>query len=129
MTLPQTAVKELSPVTCYPEKKGNMKLLCLSRGDSPLPNPSKCGHCLLLAAPHPASSPLVSLLPGNQQLKMQPLKSLSALPALVWPPRALSSKSEQDQHPTPGFKTRVYATAAWSWDLRQWAEAEPGARS
>ena len=86
MTLPQTAIKELSPVACYPEKKGNTKLLCLSRGDSPLPNPSTCGHCLLLATPHPASSPLVSLLPGNQQLKMQPLKPLSALPALVWPP-------------------------------------------
>lgn len=131
MKLPQTTIKELSPVACYPEKKGNTKLLCLSRGDSPLPNPSTCEHCLLLAAPHPASSPLVSLLPGNQQLKMQPLKSLSALPALVWPPCALSSKSEQDQHPTPDFKTRDYATAAWGWNLRQWGQQQslgPGVR-
>ena len=91
-----------------------------------------CGHsCWGVRTPHPASSPLVSLLPGNQQLKMQPLKSLSALPALVWPPRALSSKSEQDQHPIPDFKTRDYAIAAWGWDLRQWGQQQslgPGVR-
>ena len=45
MNLPQAALQELSPVTCYGEKKGNMKLLCLSRRDSPLPKLSTCGRC------------------------------------------------------------------------------------
>lgn len=126
MKLPRLLLRSSLPVACYLEKsKWNIKLLP-QQGDSPSPNPSTCEHCLLLAAPHPClHPPLVSLLPGNQQLKMQPLKSLSALQLWYGHP-VPSSKSEQDQHLTPDFKTRDYATAKWGWNLRQWGQQSLG---
>ncbi|KAL0606323.1 hypothetical protein AAY473_022922 [Plecturocebus cupreus] len=89
------ALEELSPATGEKRKRKEEPALP-QQGRELLPNLSRC--CLFPAGPHPTSSPLASQLPGDQQSKTKPLKSVSALAAFGWPPHALSSKAEQKQH-------------------------------
>lgn len=119
MNLPHAAFQVLSPDT---DRRKDAHLLGPSRGAGTF----RC--CLLQPAP-PCLQPLGSQLPGNQQLKTQPFKCLSALPALVRLPCALPLLTGRTgATPSLAFK-QSYTTAAWGEELGQCAETQPGPRS